>query len=216
MIMNEKLLTHRPTHRVAFRERGINSVMGLKKTRRTQTDRHYVAFTTPSHRRPLPLWKSLWMFVCFVSQLRDRRCGSEWKERRGAELSVFPVTTKRSFLCHTASDQQPLPVHQTAPPGSISKMFQPPSLVSFRKAAAAGGQKTKVQFVTRPGSALTSRAGSNVKTGSFSLLRFKYRRINADVRRSLRLSASLKLIINSQTESRTIINHNFILFIAEI
>lgn len=134
MIMNEKLLTHRPTHRVAFRERGIDSVMGLRKTRRTQTDRHYVAFTAPpSHRHPVRLWKSLWMFVCFVSQQRDRRCGSEWKGRRGAELSVFPVTTKRSFLCHTASDEQPLPVHQTSPPGSISRMFQRPSLVSFRK-----------------------------------------------------------------------------------
>lgn len=29
--MNEKLLTHKPTHRVALRDKGINSVMGLKK-----------------------------------------------------------------------------------------------------------------------------------------------------------------------------------------
>lgn len=31
MIMNEKLLTHKPTHRVALRDKGINSVMGLQK-----------------------------------------------------------------------------------------------------------------------------------------------------------------------------------------
>lgn len=114
MIMNEKVLTHKPTHRVALRDKGINSVMGFKKTNRHGEHKLINTISTLSgvlfHTE---MWcdfdKFMNVFVC-LSQLRDGGSVRKRAERttRCWPFLCFPVT--KSFLCRTVRDDHQPPM----------------------------------------------------------------------------------------------------------
>lgn len=106
MIMNKKLLTHKPTHRVALRDEGINSVMGFKKKKRHREHKLLNTIFCPFQSFHTEIWCDCQADECFCvvfyqSQPRDGDgCGSR-KRWRSTGLSGFPVT--KSFFSH---DQQ--------------------------------------------------------------------------------------------------------------
>lgn len=98
MIMNEKLLTHKPTH-CFLRDEGINSVMGLKKKTTTTWRKQtlFSALTGVLHTEMWPVRECFWVF--FAKPGRHR---GQWEL---ACLS-FPVTKR--FLSHTVGNNHQL------------------------------------------------------------------------------------------------------------
>lgn len=95
MIMNEKLLTHKPTHRVASRDKGINSVMGFKKKQHGEHKHYICPFRVLFHTE---IWcdvdEFVSVFVCFLNQLRL----GDW--RRCSKGTVTRCRPFCSSACH--------------------------------------------------------------------------------------------------------------------
>lgn len=194
----EKLLTHTPTHRVASKGWIVWQVFKKNNMEKTNLSTHLPFFFF--HTEICCDFDEFVIVFVFYEPAESRGGGRGTTRCRRLPVtksSLRGVDQPSVEVCWWSRVRLAPP--QPSPPGSILTAGE------IWTAAVADRQKSSPPW-------LVCSQIQSLPTVLFSLCCD----LNTERRRWQSRLSRRKLIINSQTESRTIINHNFILFIAEI